>query len=344
MPRQIDPQTLAAIGGQKQSAAAGQFQQSMSNLYSVTADMKERQLQRESHDKQMEVMDLKIEAQKQKAIGSAAVGVREMLDRTDNPANFIEQYRAYRSNAPDGVREHMPEAFNSMDEALMWSSQQMAQSEKLIPYLEVQKKASTTKQWEFLSSLLIKDPSSRSPSEQRILDFYEKKDQNIFVTQPSKTQREETIFNLQTVKYPGTDESVIDILDSKSGAAFIAGVNALAQSKIDMARQNKVVLPRNEAVMQAAQELMPFIQKKDGLIRSVPFIGDDIAKTIFDETQGYNYVFVPNEATTRQIYGLGEAKDTTPTPKQDTGPKIAVHGGYKWDMNTTPPTNLGPVE
>jgi len=342
MPRAIDPQTLAAIGGQKQAQAAGQFQQSMSNLYSISADMKDRQMQRTLNEKNMELMDLKIETQKQKGLGDSAVGVLNMLDNVENPMNFAEQYRAFRSSAPTGIRENLPEGFQSIDQARAWAGQTAARADKLLPYLEIQAKDAGTKKWEAIAQLLVKPPEARSAAEQRFLDYNAKADTNIYVGGPSKEKTRDTIRGLQAYTIPGTETPVLDALDEKSRNAFIAAVDSLTQTRIDVARMGQEPLSRVQARDQAIQLLAPQIQAKETLMQKLPFVGDMIDS---------DYVFVPNEAAFAAIQGYdpknpptgtkgGPPKTAEPLPPPSAG-DIETRGGWRFDMRYDPPKNLG---
>lgn len=325
----ISQQTLENIGGQTtQKAAQGMLQTAM-NAYSVYSDIQDRQMKRESHDKEMELADLNIEIKKQKGVGSAAIGVLDMLDRTKNPMNFIEQYRTYRDNAPEGVKEMLPEGFQNPEQARMWANQQAAQADKLLPYLTIQAKESSMKQWEFTTSLLAKDPETLTPAEQRYLDYNAKADTNIYVGTPSKAKLESTIMDLSTLTVPDSDQKLLESLDQKSRVSFTSAVSNMADQIVASSGRTPNPIDRTTAVNMAVKELGSRIVKVDTLREDIPFIGD-----YFDK----EYAFVPPEVE-KEITAKA-ATPETPIEIPDKTPstlkvgEVMEYEGYEWRRNS----------
>ncbi len=107
----IQPQTLQQLS--KPAINPMDIIKSYYQGASLKEDQEDRQIKRELNDKQMELADLNIEQKRMKGVGSAAIGMLEMSRNTDNEMNFLEQYRTYRENAPEGVKEQLSEQFQT---------------------------------------------------------------------------------------------------------------------------------------------------------------------------------------------------------------------------------------
>lgn len=336
MVQPIDPQTLQAIGGQKTAQAAKQFQQSMASLYSVSADMREREQKRELHARQMELTDLNIAAKEQEALGATAVGVLNMLDTLKSPTNFVEQYRAYRGALDPSVRDKVPEGFNSAGEARMWANQQAAQSNKLLPYLKLRASAAGMKQWEYTASLLAIPENERSSEQQRFLDYYGKTGINIHLDSPGKNELTETTLALKNKNFPGTEQKILDSLDEASRGAFLVAVSNETDLLVEKSRKSKNPISRETARSMAINSQLPYLKKTDSLLQEIPWIGNFVDS---------EYTYAPNEEVASHIHGKDSSEEVAkPAETQTKQPVVEIHGGYKWDMSTNPPTNLGVAE
>lgn len=319
----ISQETLEAIGGQKTARAAQQFQQSMSNLYAVTSDIKDRQMKREAHQKQMRLADLNIESKVQKGLGSSAIGVLDLLNQTENFENFMENYQSFRANSPQGIQEGMPNTFNTKEEARMWASQQAAMADKLIPYLELQKKGESMKQWQFTTNILAKDPATRTRAEEEYLDFFGSKGVNIHVGDPSKAKLTDTVMNLDNYNIPGTDQRILESLDIRSRKAFVSSVSNLAEAIVAKSEKTDNPIDRSTAVGMAVTSLSANIQPTASWKDKLP--------TAIGQYLDQDYTYVTPDMQKQATQQQSVQEQGVPKVVQALRPgETAIFGGYEW--------------
>lgn len=278
--------------------------------------------------------ELNISSKRASEVGGVAIGLLEMAEGAGSETSFMKGYDEYLKNLPEETRSMMPPMFESKAKAKMWATQAASRADKLIPYLEVKKKKESTQQWQFMASMLAKPPEDRTDAEQRVLDYYERPDQNIYLGDPTAEKTKDTVRGLQSYNMPGTEYPILTLLDSKSKASFVSAVDSLTQSRMDLAKKNREIISRSEARDQAVQLLLPKIEKKDVLLQKIPWLGQFVDS---------DYVFNPGENTLKELHGY--APPVQPTAGPDIGESyIQERGGYRWDTRTTPPTNLGKVK
>jgi len=270
---------------------------------------------------QMEINDLTLESKRQQGLGSAAFGVLDMLDRASSPMEAASMYETYRNNAPDGVREELPRDFRDVQELQNWARQTAAQADKLVPWMQLKATKAEASQWQFKVSLAAIPPEDRTKAQQRQLDSMISKGINIWQGNPTGSKLDDTVMTLSGSTAPGTDQSILDSLDSKSKAAYISAVSNLADVIVASARKDNKMMDRSTAMAMAERQLRERVVPVATLKERLPFIGD-----MFDK----DFVFLSPEAL-KDIQSEQDKIDTTTV-----GEEVQI-GDWIYDSKTKKP-------
>ena len=322
----VDPQGIikSVLAGKQIKQQQEQFQMEKEQYQrGIENDIEDRQFKRQMFDMEMSKYNTDIELKAREAMGNFAFSSLALMD--DNPKNFMENFSTLRDQAPRGVREQIPQGFNSVQEARNWATTQAAQTEKLIPYLQLKKQGQSEAQWKLTTAILSKEPEELTGAEQRYLDYFGQKDTNIYLTPPSKAKTQDAISFLGALTHPD-GESILDSMDSKSRLAYISAVSNLTDQLMATSAKQRNPIDRSTAMTMAADQLYSKIQPTESLIKEIPVVGKYFKN---------QYAFVP------EVKAQARLDQAAQQNVQQEGPKITIKGGYMWDMSTTPPTNLG---
>ncbi len=131
------------------------------------------------------------------------------------------------------------------------------------------------------------------------------------------------MMSLGTISIPGTDQNLMDSLDTGSRASFASAVTNMADLTVSQSARTQNPIDRATAVNMAVQALSSRIVKVDTLKEKIPFIGD-----AFDK----DYAFISPDKE-KELRNKQPEKASASTPSELGEGEVMEYQGYMYRMN-----------